>query len=161
MQAHERSKMPANRRGYANQRIDPATQRKKAIMANEQEIIELASKLGELIGEHTATKAMASAAKAFEADISSQRAMTDYQRFAQSLQQKAQQGGAIEVEDKQKLEQLQQAVITNPLLANMQRAEMDYLDLLRKVDGAIVAAGGGPAQAMPDAGQPQPGPLGM
>lgn len=117
-------------------------------MANETDIIDQATKLGELIAEHEATKKLESAAKAFEADVASQRALTDYQRFAQSLQQKAQSGGAIEVEDKQKLDSLQQAVITNPLLANMQRAEMDYLDLLRKVDGAIVAAGGAAAGAM-------------
>lgn len=117
-------------------------------MASEQDILDQASKLGELIAEHDATKKMESATKAFEADAASQRAMADYQRFAQTLQQKAQAGGAIEVEDKQKLEQLQQAVITNPLLANMQRAEMDYLDLLRKVDGAIVGSGGVAAEAM-------------
>lgn len=121
-------------------------------MASEKDILEQATKLGELLAGHDALKQLASATKAFEADINSQRAMTDYQRFAQSLQEKAQQGGAIEIEDKRKLEDLQQAVITNPLLANMQRAEMDYLDLLRKVDGAIVGAGGavgGPAQPGP------------
>ena len=116
-------------------------------MPNEQEILELATKLGELIGDHDSSKQLACATRAFEADINCQRAMADYQRFAQTLQQKAQSGGAIEVEDKRKLEKLQQAVITNPLLANMQRAEMDYLDLLRKVDGAIVAAGGAPEGA--------------
>ena len=118
-------------------------------MANEQDILEQATKLGELLADHDAIKKLQAATKAFEADTASQRAMIDYQRFAQGLQQKAQQGGPIEVEDKRKLEQLQQTVITNPLLANMQRAEMDYLDLLRKVDSAIVAAGGavaGPAQ---------------
>jgi len=120
-------------------------------MANEQDILEQATRLGELIAEHGATNKLEGASKAFESDINSQRALTDYQRFAQSLQQKAQQGGAIEVEDKRKLEQLQQAVITNPLLANMQRAEMDYLDLLRKVDGAIVSAGGGAGAAQTQA----------
>lgn len=116
-------------------------------MPTDQDILDLATKLGELLAEHDATKNLASATKAFEADVDSQRAMADYQRFAQSLQEKAQTGGAIEVEDKRKLESLQQAVITNPLLANMQRAEMDYLDLLRKVDGAIVATGGAVTQA--------------
>ena len=125
-------------------------------MASEQDILEQATKLGELIAEHDATKKLEAASKAFEADINSQRAMTDYQRFAQTLQAKAQQGGAIEVEDKRKLEDLQQAVITNPLLANMQRSEMDYLDLLRKVDSAIVGAGGAVATnaAPPPAGAP-------
>ena len=126
-------------------------------MASEKEILEQASKLGELIAAHDAAKQLDSATKAFEADVTSQRAMTDYQRFAQTLQQKAQSGAAIEVEDKRKLEELQQGVITNPLLANMQRAEMDYLDLLRKVDGAIVGSGGavagGPPQG-PPAGSP-------
>lgn len=127
-------------------------------MASEQDILEQATKLGELIAEHDAVKKMASATKAFEADVASQRAMADYQRFAQALQQKAQSGGAIEVEDKASLEKLQQAVITNPLLANMQRAEMDYLDLLRKVDGAIVGSGGAAmAEAMPQQGPPQAG----
>lgn len=121
-------------------------------MANEKDILEQATKLGELIAEHEATQKLESAAKAFEADAASQQALSEYQRFAQTLQQKAQQGGAIEVEDKQKLEQMQQAVIANPLLANMQRAEMDYLDLLRKVDGAITSAGGAAAQMM----QPNP-----
>ncbi|MBX2850740.1 MAG: YlbF family regulator [Phycisphaeraceae bacterium] len=127
-------------------------------MPSEQDIIDQASKLGELIADHDAAKQLASATKAFEADVNSQRAMADYQRFAQGLQQKAQSGGAIEVEDKRKMEELQQAVITNPLLANMQRAEMDYLDLLRKVDTAIVGAGGAvapsAAQGPPPAGSP-------
>ena len=118
-------------------------------MASDKDILEQAGKLGELIAEHDATKKLESASKAFEADVNSQRAMTDYQRFAQTLQEKAQQGGAIEVDDKRKLETLQQAVITNPLLANMQRAEMDYLDLLRKVDSAIVASGGAASTAGP------------
>jgi cell fate (sporulation/competence/biofilm development) regulator YlbF (YheA/YmcA/DUF963 family) len=124
-------------------------------MATDQDILDLATKLGELIAEHDATKKLESATKAFEADTSSQQAMAEYQRFAQSLQQKAQTGGAIEVEDKRKMESLQQAVITNPLLANMQRAEMDYLDLLRKVDGAIVGSSG--AAPEPPTGPPPSG----
>ena len=121
-------------------------------MASDKQILEQATKLGELLAEHDAVKKLESATKAFEGDIASQRAFTDYQRFAQTLQHKAQQGSPIEVEDKRKLESLQQAVITNPLLANMQRAEMDYVDLLRKVDAAIVGAGGAVAEsAMPGA----------
>ncbi len=115
-------------------------------MPTEQDILDQATKLGELLAEHESVKKLESATKAFEADPASRQAMTDYQQFAQTLQQKAQQGSPIEVEDKRKLESLQQAVITNPLLANMQRAEMDYVDLLRKVDGAIIGAGGGVAQ---------------
>lgn len=123
-------------------------------MPSENDILEQASKLGELLAEHETVKKLETATRAFESDLASQRAFTDYQRFAQSLQQKAQQGLPIEVADKQKLESLQQAVIANPLLANMQRAEMAYVDLLRKIDAAIVGAGGAvPEAAMPGAGQ--------
>ncbi|MEO0474475.1 MAG: YlbF family regulator [Planctomycetota bacterium] len=128
-------------------------------MATDQDILDLATKLGALIAEHDALKNLESASKAFEADVTSQRAMTDYQRYAQSLQDKAQQGQPIEVADKQKLESLQQAVITNPLLANMQRAEMDYLDLLRKVDSAIVGAGGTAMGAAPQGPPPAGSPI--
>lgn len=121
-------------------------------MASEQEILDQATKLGELIAEHDAVKSFESAAKAFEADPSTQRTMTDYQRFAQALQQKAQQGSPIEVEDKRKLEELKQAMITNPLLASLKKAEMDYVDLLRKVDAVIVGAGG--AGAVPGGADP-------
>ena len=119
-------------------------------MASEQQILEQATTLGELLAAHDVAKQLESATNAFEADVASQRVLADYQRYAQALQQKAQQGGAIEVEDKRKLEELQQSVVTNPLLANMQRAEMDYLDLLRKVDAAIVGADSSGA----DAGMP-------
>lgn len=123
-------------------------------MSSDPKIIEQATKLGELIAEHASAKKLESATKAFEDDVTSQRAMTDYQRYAQALQQKAQQGSPIEVEDKRQLEELQQAVITNPLLANMQQAEMDYIDLLRKVDAAIVGAGGAAAEAKGASGPP-------
>lgn len=116
-----------------------------------EDIIEQATKLGELIAEHETVKKLASANQAFEDDINSQRVFTDYQRFAQALQQKMQMGQPVEVADKQQMETLKQAVITNPLLANMQKAEMDYLDLLRKVDRAIISAGG-------EVMEPTPGP---
>lgn len=125
-------------------------------MADVKEILEQATKLGEMLAENDSTKKLQSATKAFESDVISQRAMTDYQRFAQSLQQKAQQGAPIEVEDKRKLEELQQAVITNPMLANMQRAEMDYVDLLRKIDAAIVGAGGAAGVSAAPAPAPSP-----
>lgn len=129
-------------------------------MASEQDILDQATKLGEMLAEHEAVKKLDKATKAFESDIASQRALADYQRFAQSLQQKAQQGSPIEVADKRRLEDLQQAVITNPMLANMQRAEMDYVDLLRKIDAAIVGSGGVvPGAAMPGEG-PAPSVLG-
>ena len=47
----------------------------------------------------------------------------------------------IEVEDKRKLEQLHQKVIEHPLLRDLQVVQMDYLDLMRKVDEALRGGG--------------------
>jgi len=47
-----------------------------------EDIIEQATKLGELIADHDATQKLASATQAFEDDIQSQRAFTDYQRLS-------------------------------------------------------------------------------
>ena len=126
-------------------------------MASTEDVIEQAEKLGELIAEHSVSKSMESAIKALQNDTASQRALTDLNRHASSLEEKAAQGQPIEVADKQKFEQLQQAVAMSPLLANFQRAQMDYADLLKQVDDAITgaapeeaaAAAGGAGGAMP------------
>lgn len=121
-------------------------------MSSTDEIVKQARKVGELLNEHDAAKGLEKAIGALQSDTASQRAMADFNRFGAELEQKAAQGQPIEVADKKKLESLQQAVVMNPLLANFQRAQMDYVDLLRKIDDAIVgkAADGGEApQATP------------
>lgn len=107
-------------------------------MASTQEIVDAAKKLGRMIGEHDTSRKLASALKALENNIESQRAMTDYQRFLQSLAEKEATGRPIEVSDKRKLEELQRAVVLNPILRQFQTAQMDYVDLIRKVDDAML-----------------------
>ncbi|MEM1353367.1 MAG: YlbF family regulator [Planctomycetota bacterium] len=106
-------------------------------MSSTSEILDQATKLGELIAEHDTAKRLEQAVAGLQNDLNAQRAMTDLNRYAQSLEQKARQGQPIEVEEKRKLESLETAVVTNPLLTGMQKAQMDYVDLLRKVDEAI------------------------
>lgn len=131
-------------------------------MASTQEILDQANALGELLAEHDAAKAMESAIKALQGDTASQRALADLNRHGAALEEKAAQGQAIEVADKRKLEELQQAVVLNPLLANFQRAQMDYTDLLRQVDDAITGRSEAEAQAQAQAQAPAgggPGPI--
>ena len=116
-------------------------------MASTQEILDQATALGDLLAAHDAAKGMESAVKALQADPASQRALADLNRHAGGLEEKAAQGKPIEVADKHKLEELQQAVVLNPLLANFQRAQMDYTDLLRQVDDAITGRSAAEAQA--------------
>ncbi|MEM6553272.1 MAG: YlbF family regulator [Planctomycetota bacterium] len=101
------------------------------------EVLKLARQLGQLITQHPAAAAMDAATKTLEQDTDAQRAATDLNRHTQALAEKQAAGKPIEVDDKRKLEALQKAVTTSPVLGQLQLAQMDYLDLMRQVDQAI------------------------
>lgn len=109
-------------------------------MSTTQDILDAAKKLGIMISEHDIAKKVESVAQRLEDDRDAQRALTDYNRHLQALSEKEQQGKPIEVEDKHRLQALQNAVIRNPLLREFQTAQMDYVDLLRKVDDTMTGA---------------------
>lgn len=127
-------------------------------MASTQEILEQAAKLGELLAEHESSKAMESSVKALQSDTASQQALGELNQFAASLEQKAAQGQPIEVAEKRKMEELQQAVVLNPLLAGFQRSQMAYVDLLRQIDDAITGRSAEEAAAPAPAPSPIVGP---
>ncbi|MFW6060206.1 MAG: YlbF family regulator [Phycisphaeraceae bacterium] len=117
-------------------------------MASTDQILQKARELGELISKHESAKKLEDVLKRLEQDSDAQRVLNDYNRHLQALSEKQQQGQPIEVEDKHKLEQLQKQVVTNKVLRDFQSAQMDYVDLMRRVDEAMGgqtpgAAGGG------------------
>ncbi len=112
-----------------------------------EDILKAAADLGKLIAEHDAVKKVESVEKKLADDIDSQRLIADYSRCLQSLGEKEQSGQPIEVADKRKLEDLQRAMTSNLLLAQMQTAQMDYLDLMRQVDAVITPAALAPPSA--------------
>lgn len=128
-------------------------------MATKQEIIDAASKLGKLIADHSVGKKLEAAINKLESDIEAQRAMTDYQRFMQTLGEKEAAGKPIEVAEKQKLQTLQNAVIHNLTLQQFQIAQMDYLDLMREVDQVISAQSTGQQTVSEPAASPLINPM--
>ena len=127
-------------------------------MASTDQILQKARELGELIAEHDASKKLADVLSQLEKDQDAQRALNDYNRHLQTLAEKQQEGKPIEVADKQQLETLQKQVVTNPILSRFQMAQMDYVDLMRKVDEAMggqTPTGTGPAGAMGGGGAAQ------
>ena len=111
-------------------------------MPSTTELTEAARKVGELLADHDAVKNLTAASKAFQEDTATQRALLDFNRGLQELSKKEQSGQPIEVADKHRLRDLQDAVVTSPLLARMQTAQMDYFDTLRKIDATIQEAAG-------------------
>ncbi len=106
-------------------------------MANLDTIITTASQLGEQIAEHPAAKHLEESLSKLEKDTDAQRAVADYNRHLQMLAEKEAANKPIEVDDKHKLEALQKTVIRNAVLRDFQVAQMNYVDLMRRVNEAI------------------------
>ncbi len=104
------------------------------------QIIEQATALGTLVSQHPATVAYQETVKKLEADLDAQRLMNDYNRQLQTLGEKESKGEPIEVEDKKKIGDLQSQIALNPILSKMQLVQMDYIDLMRKVESAMSMA---------------------
>ena len=109
-------------------------------MPSTDDVLKAARELGDLVSEtDVAEKYRASIAR-LDKDTDAQRAVADLNRFIMSLAQKQQAGQPIEVAEKQQLETLQTAVVMHPTLRSFQQAQVDFVDLLRKVDEAIQEA---------------------
>ncbi|MCC6906434.1 MAG: YlbF family regulator [Phycisphaerales bacterium] len=110
-------------------------------MADTPQIIEAATRLGRLLAEHPAVARYRELLKAVRKDTDAQRLLADYSRHMDAISEKEQAGQPIEVQDKHKLADLQSRVAMHPQLREMQMAQMDYVDLMRKVDEAMASAG--------------------
>ena len=119
-------------------------------MVSTEKILKSAAELGKLIAEHESTRKFEAVAEKLQQDTDAQRLLTDYNRQMALMQEKEAKNEPIEVADKHKLEQLQNGMIQHALLRDLQMVQMDYLDLMRRVDEAIQgpkSAGRGDPQA--------------
>ncbi len=106
-------------------------------MANTDEILRSATDLGKLIAKHNASIQLKDLVKRLRDDADAQRILNDYNRQVQNISEKEQDGKPIEVEEKHQLEKLRTKLIQTPILRDFQMVQMDYLDLMRRVDEAI------------------------
>lgn len=106
-------------------------------MATTQEIIAAATALGKLIATHDAAAQFELSVRKLEGDVEAQRVLNDYNRLMQKLAEKEAAGQPIEVDDKRQLEKLQAGIGRNATLRDFQMKQMDYLDLMRRVDEAM------------------------
>lgn len=121
-------------------------------MATTQEILAAAKELGKLIATHESSVQFEQTLRKLEADIEAQRLMNDYNRHMTGLAEKEAAGKPIEIADKRQLEKLQAGIARNATLREFQMKQMDYLDLMRRVDEAMAgdhahAQGGGAAES--------------
>jgi cell fate (sporulation/competence/biofilm development) regulator YlbF (YheA/YmcA/DUF963 family) len=106
-------------------------------MATDDQIMKAASELGELLGEHAKVARLEAAISKLKGDTEAQRALNDLNRHLQAVGEKEMSGQPIEVADKRRIQELQTAVVHNLVLREFQLAQMDYVDLVRRLDDAM------------------------
>ena len=128
-------------------------------MASDETLIKSARELGEQLGKNPKVARLEAAIKKLREDTEAQRALNDLNRHLNAVAQKEMSGQPIEVADKQKLRDLQNTVVHNLVLREFQLAQMDYVDLVRKLDDATYGSSEA-AAAVGVTGQGDPGPGG-
>jgi len=127
---------------------------KESPMASTEQILQAARELGKLLASHEAAARFEAVIQKLQSDTEAQRLLNDYNRQMTTIAEKEATGKPIEVADKHQLQSLQQQVSANAMLRELQMAQMDYLDLMRRVDEAM-----SPMPAGEEApGVPVPGP---
>jgi cell fate (sporulation/competence/biofilm development) regulator YlbF (YheA/YmcA/DUF963 family) len=106
-------------------------------MATDDQIMKSAAELGEMLGEHPKVGRLEAAIKKLKEDTEAQRALSDLNRHLQAVTEKEMAGQPIEVSDKRRLQELQSEVVHNLVLREFQLAQMDYVDLVRRLDDAM------------------------
>jgi cell fate (sporulation/competence/biofilm development) regulator YlbF (YheA/YmcA/DUF963 family) len=106
-------------------------------MANDDQIMKSAQELGKMLGDHPKVARLEAAIEKLKGDTEAQRALNDFNRYLQAVTEKEMAGQPIEVSDKHRLQELQNAVVHNLVLREFQLAQMDYVDLVRAIDDAM------------------------
>ena len=100
-------------------------------------IIELANRLGRAIAAAPATKALHEARKAMEAEENTTQLLNEFRVQSEKIDRLERENKPVEVEDKHRLQELQQKLMASEAFKKFTAAQVDYVDLMRKVNHAI------------------------
>jgi cell fate (sporulation/competence/biofilm development) regulator YlbF (YheA/YmcA/DUF963 family) len=106
-------------------------------VADTNQVMEAATKLGGLIGTHPSVQSYRELTRQMDLDISARTLLGQFEQMMENLAQKEASGMPIEVADKRNVEQLQQSIAIHPLLKKLMAAQVEYMDLMRKVQETI------------------------
>ena len=123
------------------------------------QVMEAAQKLAELVAQHPAVQKYKQAQRAVADDPEAARMLADFDRQLQRLAQQQQSGLAVTDAQQEQLENLQSKIVSHLKVKALNMAQVDYVDLRRRIGAAIDSAvqdrpaaaagpGGGP-KAMP------------
>jgi cell fate (sporulation/competence/biofilm development) regulator YlbF (YheA/YmcA/DUF963 family) len=115
-----------------------------------QQLMQEAEKLGRLVAQHPAVARYKSAQKAVADDAEAGRMLADMERQIESLSRQEQSGLPITDAQRAALESAQSRVVSHIKIKNWNMAQVEFIDLLRKITQTIQRQLGD--QAAPGAG---------
>ncbi len=129
-------------------------------MAEDTEILDAARKLGELVAQHPAIAKYRDAQRSVSQDPDASRLLAEFDRQIETLARQEQSGMPVSDAQRRTLETLQAQIASHLKVKGLSIAQVDYMDLLRKVSQAwqrpVAEAGGAPAGAGGGAGAGAP-----
>ncbi|MEO6436520.1 MAG: YlbF family regulator [Tepidisphaeraceae bacterium] len=105
--------------------------------ADTQQILAEAEKLGNLVAQHPAVEKYKQAQKSVSEDADTSRTMAEFQRQFETLARQEQTGTPMTDAQRQQLESIQARLVSNIKVKALNMAEVDFIDLLRKVTQTI------------------------
>jgi cell fate (sporulation/competence/biofilm development) regulator YlbF (YheA/YmcA/DUF963 family) len=119
-----------------------------------QQILDAAEKLGQMVSQHPAVERFRQAQKSVADDPEASRLFGEFDRALETLARQEQSGMPITDAQRMQLESLQKQIVSHIKIKALNLAQMEFVDLLRKmsqavhrplqdVEGAGVAAGAG------------------
>ena len=121
-----------------------------------QQILLEAEKLGQLIAQHPAVAKFKQAQKSVSDDAEAARLLSDFDRQLDALQRQESSGMPVTDTQRQQLETLQSRIVSHIKVKNLNMAQVEFMDLLRRVaqtyqrplaDASAAASAAGPLTA--------------
>ena len=124
------------------------------------QIMEAAEKLGQMVAQHPAVDKYKAAQKSLQEDPDATRLMNEFNRQLMTLARQEESGMPVTDQQRRSLEGMQSQLAAHLKVKNLNMAQVEFVDLMRKVSDAIrryVAdqQGAGPGGTGPG------GPMGM
>ena len=122
-----------------------------------QQLLEEAEKLGKLVAQHPAIAKYRQAQQAVADDPDAKRLLADFDRQIETLSRQEQSGLAVTDAQRMQLEGLQGRIVSHAKIKALNQAQVEFVDLLRRVTQTIQrqvlepAGGAGGAAAGPGA----------
>jgi cell fate (sporulation/competence/biofilm development) regulator YlbF (YheA/YmcA/DUF963 family) len=102
-----------------------------------QQIMTEAEKLGQLVAQHPAVAKYKQAQKSVSDDADATRLLADFDRQLETLSRQEQSGLPVTDAQRQQLESLQSKIVSHIKVKNLNMAQVEFIDLLRRVTQTI------------------------